>query len=164
MSRWAGLYKGHSSIVRALWLTNSITVVTQSLEQKAHCPALGVSASTLHPTSLCAYSQASLAQSTRSTHSATRACRVPSTAVQARLHTVVPGAFPLLTVTMLPAFSGQQTAQEREQEASRTFNGAVSPAPSPNPLSPETIFGEEQESFLILVLHLAVSHHHHGHQ
>ena len=28
MFRWVGLYKGHSSIVRALWLTNSITVVT----------------------------------------------------------------------------------------------------------------------------------------
>ena len=30
MSRWAGLYKGHSSIARTLWLTNSITLVTKS--------------------------------------------------------------------------------------------------------------------------------------
>ena len=30
MFRRVGLYKGHSSIVRALWLTNSITVVTPS--------------------------------------------------------------------------------------------------------------------------------------
>ena len=129
-----------------------------------HYPALGVNASTLPPTSLCAYSQAFLAQNTWSTHSATCACSLPSTTVQARLHPVVPGDFPLPMVTILPAFAGRETSQEIEQEASRTSNGAVSPAPSPNPLSPETVFEEQQESFLSLVLHLAVSHPCHAHQ